>query len=355
MRQGRHRQRQLRIDLAGELGGVVARDVEEMPPVDRPIGRERPEPTEVRGDRRVVRIIDEDRHVLDVVVEVVLGSDLAVAEAVRADRELDRHERLVLHPIDRLRGGEAVDRLVLAVARGTPLGLEHGVDNVAADDPRQEVEGDCPLVMPADEALGLGEDVSRVMRAHRTGQVASPDVVDDLVVEVEERQLELTHDDVLVVALVADQCPTLLVPGQVACLERVAVGVRRRVLADEQLGRVVGVVDERLVGRARPIDRVEVEARSPEVGQRVGIVLVLKARRRVERQVVIEELADIGEARRDLGVVVSGCFVAAASVARAVSPCRLAHLQGEPIDQRGGRIELGQCAEHPSEPAENQL
>jgi hypothetical protein len=52
----------------------------------------------VRGDGRGLRILDEDRDVLDDVVEVVLGTDLAVAVAVRADRELDGHEGVVANP-----------------------------------------------------------------------------------------------------------------------------------------------------------------------------------------------------------------------------------------------------------------
>ena len=65
-------------------------------------------------------------------------------------------------------------------------------------------------------------------------------------------------------------------------------------------------VQVRLVVRASSIDAVEVESRRPEVDQRVGIVLALEARGRVECQVVVDELAEIGVRRRDPALLVVG-------------------------------------------------
>src|SRR5205085_1065341 len=50
-------------------------------------------------------------------------------------------------------------------------------------------------------------------------------------------------------------------------------------------------------------DVVEVEARRAEVHQPVGIVLLLQAARRVEREVVVDELAEVGVAGVDAAVL----------------------------------------------------
>jgi len=115
-------------------------------------------------------------------------------------------------------------------------------------------------------------------------------------VEAQEEKLQLADDDVLVVSRVADQRPTLAVSRQVA----VAV----LVLPEQQLdpARLL-VVQERVVVRPGAVDGVEVEARRAEVVQAVRVVLSLQAGDRVEGDVMVDELAEVGVVRLDLRVV----------------------------------------------------
>ena len=68
----------------------------------------------------------------------------------------------------------------------------------------------------------------------------------------------------------------------------------------------VGVVHERLIVGARSVDAVEIETRRPEVDERVRIVEAIERRHRVEGDVVIDELPEIGEASRDVRILVLG-------------------------------------------------
>ena len=291
-------------------------------------------------------MFDEDRHVLNDVVEVVLGPDLAMPVAVGGDRELDRHIRMLAHPVEATRRVVAPDRLVTAALLFPLLGLDQLVDQLVPDDPRQEVEGDRPLVVPAHQSLRLAEHIGVV--EERVVQLAAADLIDDLVVEVDESQLQLADDRVLVVSLVADQRPVLPVPRQVTMLERVAIVVCIRVLPDQQLHGIVRVVQERLVGRPRAVHGVEVEPRRPKVDQRVRVVPMLQARDRVKGQVVVEELADIGETGRNLRIVVRRIFLAARLG-------RLVHLRRQLLNQRVARLVRWQRTEHPPEPPHKQL
>ena len=73
--------------------------------------------------------------------------------------------------------------------------------------------------------------------------------------------------------------------------------------AAEQHPHPVVLVEVGLVVGAASVEAIEVEARRAEVHQRVGIVLLLQAARRVEREVVVDELAEVGEAGADARVV----------------------------------------------------
>ena len=88
--------------------------------------------------------------------------------------------------------------------------------------------------------------------------------------------MQLRDHDVLVVARVADQRAALLVARQVMRLDVLVL----RIDADEQRDAAgagaVGLVEERVVGWAGPIERVEVEARRSEVDERVGVVALLQ-------------------------------------------------------------------------------
>src|SRR5947208_15825565 len=63
------------------------------------------------------------------------------------------------------------------------------------------------------------------------------------------------------------------------------------------------IVQERLVVRSAAVDGVEVEPRGAEVDERVRIVVSLELRRRIEGQVVVDELPEVREARGDVRVV----------------------------------------------------
>ena len=62
---------------------------------------------------------------------------------------------------------------------------------------------DQPLVMPLRDALRLDEEIVAV-----ENWKALADDVYDLVVELEEKEVKLRHDDVFVVAWIADQRTT---------------------------------------------------------------------------------------------------------------------------------------------------
>ena len=77
--------------------------------------------------------------------------------------------------------------------------------------PLDEVEEDDPLVVP-------GGDPPRLLEERRAGQrrrVGRASMVDDLVVELQEREVRLRDQQVLVVALVADHRRPLVAARQV--------------------------------------------------------------------------------------------------------------------------------------------
>jgi hypothetical protein len=169
-----------------------------------------------------------------------------VAEAIRRARELDRDER----PVARL------EELELGLAgRRQRLGGE-----LVADDLRQEVADQDPLVVRRDDPAGLREE-----RRALQPRLLAGDVLDHVVVEADHRVVQLRDDDVLVVARVADDRPALRVALQVAPLQRVAVVVRRGVAAlQEPHAPALPVAPLVQVGTGAgslSVEAVEVEAR----------------------------------------------------------------------------------------------
>ena len=137
------------------------------------------------------------------------------------------------------------------------------------------------LVVVADELLCIAERDAGI-------------VGHDPVVEPQHQSLQLRDDAVLVVARIADERPT----GRAA---RQILGGRVDAPADrraEQERRAV-VVHVGLVIRTAAIHVVEVEGRRPEIDQRVGVVLALEGAGRVEGQIMVDELAQVGVERRD--------------------------------------------------------
>ena len=218
----------------------------------------------------------EDRDAAAVqrrVVDDVEGPNDAVAEPIGRDGELDRHERpavlvrgLVVVQVDHrwLSGDLLVHR---AGRTNEPL----------ADEAREEVVDDGPLVVPARQpARGLEHPfLTHALR---------PCVIDELVVELDDRLMELDDDQVLVVARVADDGPAIAVTGHV----HDTVDVRRQ----KQLVPVGRIVKGRIIHRPASVDGVEVIARRPEVDFGIRIRLLLIERCGVERDVVVDELPD---------------------------------------------------------------
>ncbi len=97
---------------------------------------------------------------------------------------------------------------------------------------------------------------------------------------------------------IADERPALLVAREVDGFVLPA-----GVAADEHRRRVLGVVQVGAVRLSPPIHGVQVEARGPVGGQGVRIVQAVEARHGVECDVVVDELPEVGVARRDVWVV----------------------------------------------------
>src|SRR6266568_577030 len=193
---------------------------------------------------------------------------------------------------------------------------------------REEVVDDGPLVMPADDPACLVEPPFR-------GQLGDGRRLDDLVVILEEAEGELGDDQVLVVPGVPEERAALRVPREVV--------LARLILPDEHSDAVV-LVQERLVVRAPPVQGVEVEAGRAEVDERIGIVVPLQLRRRIEGQVVVDELPEVREARGDVRVVARADVLPFLRL-------RLDHGPGERVERVVRREEGGQVREHPPESA----
>ena len=184
---------------------------------------------------------------------------------------------------------------------GLPPVVEHVVHDAGPADPGQVVAPDHPLVV-------LGDDLARLGELLR-GRDATELGVHHPVVEADHRRVRLGHSEVLVVARVGDDRASA---SSRSCCPLRAAGRSRSCREDGLPGlevQAVGRVELRRFGvlRARPVERVQVEARRPRLEQ---------LRRRdvrpqhdvglVEGQVVVEELPEVGEAGRDLRLAAPG-------------------------------------------------
>jgi hypothetical protein len=148
----------------------------------------------------------------------------------------------------------------------------------------------------------LARGLEALPRRHRGRQR-----VDDPVVEADEREVRLGDGQVLVVAEVGDDRLALL-GLRVARAARQVEAVHRRVAGGDGVARLqvllVGLVELLRLGveRAGAVERVEVEAGRAALEQlRRRLVLAEHDGRLVERQVVVDELPEVGEAGRDPG------------------------------------------------------
>src|SRR6266508_2945965 len=318
-------ERELRVDLAARLDlEAAALELEEPRPLDHVSRRKHPEAPQVL--RRRLR---EDRDILHLGVQLVLPADNAVPEPVGADGELDGHER-TSPPVKELQNRrERLDRLRPTACRHLERDRPQDVvDHVVPDEAREEVVDDGPLVMPADDPPSLIEPPFR-------WQLEDGRPLDDLVVIPEDAKGELRDDQVLIVPGVPEERSALRVPREV---------VLARLIRPNQHADAVVLIQERLVVRAPPVDGVEVKSRRAEVDERVRVVVPLQLRRRVERQVVVDELPEVREARGDVRVVARGDVLAFLRLG-------FDHRPGERVERVVRREECREVREHPPESA----
>ncbi len=185
-----------------------------------------------------------------------------------------------------------------------------------------------PLVVPPGEpARGLEHPFAT--------DALRPGVIDDPVVELGDGLVQLDDDQVLVVARFRDDRPAVAVTRHVLD----TIDVRRH----QQLVPVGRIVELGLIHRPAPVDRVEVVARRPEVDGCVGVRLLERERRVVERDVVVDELPDEREPRKQTRAGVEMVVVRYGLV--------LDHRSRQAVQQVVARREGRKPLEHGPEPA----
>jgi hypothetical protein len=112
------------------------------------------------------------------------------------------------------------------------------------------------------------------------------------------------------------------------------------VAPDQQVGPILLIQEGLLVGSST-VEGIKIKAGRAEVDEGIGVVLTGEDRGRVERQVMVDELPEVREARGDVGVV------------EAVLLPRLGwglhHLRRQILEGLVGRQEGSQAGKEPSE------
>ncbi len=190
------------VDPPGELQPVrMIGEVKEAVPLDNPATRPLTEPAQVRATCWA-----ENRQVCDARVQRICRPHHAVPEAVGRGREFHGHERLVL-PMVKLESD--VRDAGLLWRRGTRTRLwprrdhvlrrrQDVVNHARAHNLAQVVVDHEPLIVPRHDSPRLSEHCGR--RRCPAGQV-----VYDPIVILQERQLELGHDKIFIVARVTNR------------------------------------------------------------------------------------------------------------------------------------------------------
>src|SRR5207247_6856301 len=197
----------------------------------------------------------------------------------------NRNERIVTPSV------EKQPRLIVQHRLAALAERKDRVDHIGADDGHQKIMEHNPLVVPPDELLHGLEPLVWMFVA-------------DLIVEPQQRGLELRDDHVLVVSRIPDHGPRPRVgaaalrraPWHVA---RIRIGGIPGESASELEVPAVGLVQVRLIVRSAAVDIVEIELRTAEVNQRIRVVLLHQRAGWIKRQVMIDELAEIRVAGGD--------------------------------------------------------
>src|SRR5215472_13570428 len=118
------------------------------------------------------------------------------------------------------------------------------------------------------------------------------------IVKTMEKPLELGNDSVLVVARITYQRAS----GRRIITRQVCGSYVRLSGADRfptQKGRSLFVVHIGLIIRPTAINVVEIQSGRSKIGQRIGVILRLQAAGRIESDVVVDKLAEVGVQRRN--------------------------------------------------------
>ncbi len=320
---------QLRVHPTGEVSELVPADLVEPAPIDDPVAWYGC-PAAAPGEREQLA----ERSVREHAVVVVGFPHHAVPEAVRSTGELQRHERLAFE-------GLPVEPEEFSAAR------PHVVQDVRVDDSGQEVIEDEPLVVPPHRPARVmeGGPLAGLLRLGEGGRavvvLAPRQHVHHPIVELEEGDVGLGNDEVLVVAVVANHGPAVAPSGQVVGKRLVRVGGPDG-RAEPEAGlarRQAGVVEVGLPPRPLAVEAVEVQGGRPRLLYELRVVLHGEVPRLVAREVVVDELPEVCEARGDLGVLEGRVF-------RQGLPHRAAQIDEGPV----GGPERIQPREHLPEP-----
>src|SRR6185369_6143117 len=118
----------------------------------------------------------------------------------------------------------------------------------------------------------------------------------DLVVKLNEGEVKLRDNRILIVTWIAGE--SALRVGRVSR----QIVFARLVLTDEQMDAVVSV-EIWIIIRSIRIQRIKIVAGRAEVAQSIRIVVALEFRIRIKRDVMVNELTEIGEAGGNIWIV----------------------------------------------------
>src|ERR1700682_1586930 len=181
------------------------------------------------------------------------------------------------------------------------------LQDIFPDDGRQEVVDEHPLVMKSDFALNALKS-----RSYRSGVLRN-----QFIMKPVHEPLKLRNDDVLVISWVADDgAPRVvdvfglrrirrLTPRQVSRIRIAGCAGERPTLNKS----IVASVEVRRIVRTLAIDAVKIKTRRAKVDQTVRIVLLLQAACRIERQIVVDELAEIRISRGNAALFGVRCIL----------------------------------------------